>query len=319
MPLVQPSTYQSSFLFQHYHLNTIFPSVFRKVLGIKYIRETMDTPDDDFIDLDFSTVGSRKIAIVIHGLEGDASRHYVKGMVRQFNRQGWDAVGMNFRSCSGRPNRQKRSYHMGASDDLALVVSHLVNKGYESIVPIGFSLGGNVTLKYLGENGTKLPTEVKAGVAFSVPIEIISANQEINHPRNRIYLNRFITSLTEKVVAKAKFYPELNDLMPATPPQNFAEFDSIFTGPIHGYKDAMDYWTHTSSIQFLDKICRPTLLVNALDDSFLSKECYPYDLAKRSKYFYLETPKHGGHVGFASFSRQFWSERRAWEFVNQNT
>lgn len=318
MPIINNSTYQAPFLFRHYHLNTIFPALLRWVNEVKYQRETIDTPDDDFIDLDWSKVGNGKqVVIVLHGLEGMAERPYIKGMIRKFNQEGWDGVGMNFRSCSGRPNRQKRSYHMGASDDLETCINHLISMHYEEIVIIGFSLGGNVTLKYLGEQGATIPNAVKKGIAFSVPLHIVSANKEINHPRNRIYLNRFLDALNEKVRIKSERYPELAQQIPATLPRDFVEFDDIFTGPIHGFKDAHDYWTKTSSKQFLPSIKVPTLIVNALDDSFLSEECYPYQEAEENNYLYLETPKHGGHVGFTGWGKTYWSENRAWEFVKK--
>ncbi|MFK7931935.1 MAG: YheT family hydrolase [Saprospiraceae bacterium] len=320
MPFIANSTYQPPFFFRHYHLNTIYPALLRNVSGVNYERETIDTPDDDFIDLDWSKMGNGKqVVLVLHGLEGSADRHYIRGMIRQFNEQGWDGVGKNFRSCSGRPNRQKRSYHMGASDDLEVVINHLISIGYEEIIVVGFSLGANVTLKYLGEQGTRLPPQVKAGVAFSVPLHIVSANLYINRPRNKLYLKRFLDSLNEKVRIKATLYPELKELIPAQLPRDFTEFDDIFTGPIHGFKDAHDYWIQTSSKQFLPNINVPTLIVNALDDSFLSPQCYPHAEAEANNLLYLETPKHGGHVGFTTWGRTFWSEQRAWAFVKEKT
>lgn len=318
MPIIQNSTYTAPHVFKNRHLNTIYPALLRRVPDVDYQRETIDTPDDDFLDLDWSKVGDNKVVIVSHGLEGDASRAYVKGMIRAFNRQGWDGIGSNFRGCT-RPNRQLRSYHMGASDDLGLVVQHVLNLNhYEEIALIGFSLGGNVTLKYVGEQGTNISPIVKKAVAFSVPCHIKSANVEINKFHNRLYLKRFLVSLNAKVEAKRPHFEELQAIQPLRQPKNFVEFDDVYTGPLHGFKDALDYWERTSSKQFLPNIAIPTLLVNAQDDSFLSAACFPIQEAKENPNFYLEMPKHGGHVGFSGGAGDWWTERRAVEFVLGN-
>lgn len=322
MPYIKKSTYQApAFPFKNAHLNTIFPAFFRKSKGIRYQRQRIDTPDGDFLDLDWSKVGSKQLVIVVHGLEGDATRPYMHGMVRAFNDAGWDAIGFNFRGCSGEVNRLAQSYHMGWTYDIDFLTKKIAADGeYESIVLVGFSLGGNTILKYLGEQAEEVSPIVKKAVTFSVPVHIPSTNIGFNHPRNWIYLKRFIKSLNAKAIEKKKVFAQEFPLDLSKLPKNFDEFDEIITAPVHGFKNAQDYWERCSSLQYIPNIKIPTLLVNAKDDTFLSDQCYPVELAKNHDFFYFEMPENGGHVGFTTFGfeGQYWSERRALEFVEQN-
>lgn len=318
MPLIEPSSYIAPVLFRQAHFNTIYAALFRKIAPPDYQRETLETPDGDFLDLDWRRQpGADRLLIALHGLEGSADRPYIRGILQEFFQHGWEGLGVNFRGCSGRPNRQPRSYHMGATDDLDLVLRHIHAHGrYRTVVLVGFSLGGNVLLKYIGERGDKAVGVVDAAVAFSVPCHIPSANIEIDKWYNYLYLQRFLRSLHEKIQEKARRFPGLIDLSgPA--PRSFREFDDRYTAPLHGFRDATDYWESCSSLRFLPEIRLPVLLVNALDDTFLSKACYPVDLARDSPYLFLEMPKWGGHVGFATYNGQgaYWSEQRARAFV----
>ncbi len=316
MPIVAESDYQAPWLFRSAHLNTIYAGLIRKVDGLEYVRTTMETPDDDFMDLDWVKQGASKLLIAVHGLEGASDRAYIRGALRYFHQEGWDGLGMNFRTCSGRMNRQLKTYNMGASDDLALVVEHAVSLGYQQIGLVGFSLGGNVILKYLGEKGEQTPKEVKAAVAISVPCHIPTANIAIAHWQNRLYLWRFLRTLNEKLTYKAGRFPDELSL-PDRMPRSFREFDDHFTGPVHGYLDGPDYWDRCSSTHFIPNIRRPALLINAQDDTFLSPQCFPFELARAHPFFHLETPQYGGHVGFVTFGSNgiYWSERRALEFL----
>ncbi len=316
MPRISDSTYRPPLLLRNAHLNTIYANVSRHFNDLQYERERLELPDGDFLDLDWSIVGSEQLVLVLHGLEGNTQRPYTRGMIRYFNRRGWDGVGLNFRGCSGEPNRLLRTYHVGETGDVHFVLEYLAALDrYREIVLIGFSLGGNVTLKYVGERSDKINPLLKKAVAFSVPCHVPSANVYFNHWQNMIYMQRFMKPLNEKFRYKASQFPHLVNL-PERLPRNFDEFDELFTAPVHGFANALDYWTQNSSLQLLDRIRIPTLLINAADDTFLSAECYPEKLAKQHRQFYLETPKWGGHCGFASFSDNFWSERRAFEFVN---
>lgn len=317
MPVIHSSGYRAVGIFRSAHVNTIYPALFRKTDDVHYQRERLSTPDGDFLDLDWSRVGSRKLVIALHGLEGNAERPYIRGMIRFFNRSGWDGLGMNFRGCSGVPNLAIRSYHMGETSDLDLLLRHVQETDrYDHVVLVGFSLGGNVILKFLGEGRGQSVACVHQAIVFSVPCHITSANREIQRWENSLYLRRFLNSLNAKVKEKAKRFPEQISLE-GPMPRNFLQFDDRFTAPIHGFENAWHYWESCSSLQFIPGIKIPVLLVNARDDSFLSRQCYPEDLARKLPNFFLETPRWGGHVGFVSRNPEgaFWSEKRAFAFA----
>ncbi len=320
MPFIRKSTYQAPLLFKNSYVNTIYPAVFRKFSEFQFTRERIETLDDDFLDLDWSQVGSRNLVIVLHGLEGSSDSQYARGIARYFNGQKWDALAINHRGCSGENNRQAHSYHMGATADISYIIEYVeANYDYESIVLVGFSLGGNVTLKYVGEQGDNLPKIVKAAAAFSVPIEIPTANKQISRPKNAMYMKRFINSMINKAQEKMDRddcdFPVFENFNP----KNFNEFDEMLTAPVHGFKSAQEYWEKSSSLQFIPNIKIPTLLVNAQDDTFLSKECYPIELSEAHPHFHFEMPKYGGHCGFYERDKEgfVWFEKRAFEFVSE--
>ncbi len=318
MPLVNTSSYKAPFLLKNAHANTVFAALARKVSGVYYDRERIETPDGDFFDLDWSKLGNDKLVVALHGLEGSANRPYIRGMIREFNRNGWDGLGFNFRGCSGEPNRKPYSYHMGWTLDLEYLIEKiLILTSYQEIALVGFSMGGNVILNYLGKKGKEVPKIIKKAVTFSVPCHIESANVEINKFRNKAYLMRFMNSLRQKVIAKSLAFPDSIQYEKENFPKNFYEFDEMYTAPLNGFKNNVDYWRSTSCINHLQKISIPTLLINSLDDTFLSKECFPKEIAKQNRHLYLEVTKNGGHVGFVSFSKtgSYWSEKRALEFV----
>jgi predicted alpha/beta-fold hydrolase len=296
--------------------------LFRKVPCNLYQRERIDTPDNDFLDLDWARIGSNRIAIISHGLEGNSSRHYMVGMTRMLNQNGWDALAWNYRSCSGEPNRRLRMYHNGAIDDLDLVAAHALNTGrYDTAALIGFSLGGNLTLVYLGAKSADLDARIRKAVVFSVPCDLKASALELARPKNRIYMNQFLRSLRGKIRAKMELLPGQIDDEGYERIRDFKDFDDRYTAPIHGFKDAEDYWARCSSGQFIAGIRIPALIVNALDDPFLAGGCYPVREATGSRFVHLEQPHTGGHVGFIQFNRDqsYWSERRAIEFLQTDT
>ena len=317
MPVIHPSSYRPPLFFRNGHLLTIYPNLFRLVRGVTYLRQRVTTPDDDFLDLDWSTVGAARVAVVAHGLEGNSTRPYILGMVRTLNRHGWDAVVWNFRSCSGEPNRKLRFYHSGDTQDLQTVLTHVLKKnGYQKAALIGFSLGGNVILKYLGEQTQPINAAIGAAVVFSVPCDLAASAMKMARPENAVYMERFMRLLHEKVLAKMQMFPgEIADHFSRM--RTFEDFDEYYTAPLHGFRSAADYWEKASSKPLLAQIAVPTLLVNALDDPFLAPPCYPRQEALVSPHLFLETPKSGGHVGFVSFRSggEYWSESRAIEFL----
>lgn len=308
--------YRPPFFLFNAHLETIFPSQFRKVKLPSYQRERINTPDNDFLDLDWLKRNSQKLAIISHGLEGDTSRPYIKGMAKALYNNGYDILTWNYRGCSGEMNQALRFYHSGATDDLATVVDHATGKGYHEINLIGFSLGGNLTLKYLGEERSR-PALHKA-VTFSVPMDLHTSCVKISLPSNWIYSQRFLRSLRKKVIGKAKIMQGIN-IEPLKTVKTLQQFDDVFTGPIHGFKDAIDYYTQSSSLRVVTNIAIPTLIVNAKNDPFLSVECFPEDLLKNHPFVSFETPDHGGHVGFTQFNKNglYWSEERTLEFLSR--
>lgn len=313
MPIL-PSKHKSPFYLFNGHMQTIVPSLFRQVNGVAYHRERLTTPDDDFIDVDWSCVQSRSLAVLSHGLEGDSHRPYIMGMVKALNERGVDALAWNYRSCSGEPNKLLRSYHLGASEDLDFVVRHALGSGgYESVYLVGFSAGGNISLKYLGEDPALVPSEVKRAAVFSVPVDLKSSAQRIS----KIYTQRFLRTLGQKLEQKKEMYPDSLDLSDYSLLWSFPEFDDKYTAPLHGFKNAEDYYRRVSSKQFLGNIQIPTLLVNAKNDPFLAEACFPFEAANQNPSFFLETPEDGGHVGFAEDLRNniYYSEARAVRFL----
>ena len=299
------------FLFNK-HLETIYPALFRKVDLPPYRRERIVTPDDDFLDIDWLECGSDKLVIISHGLEGNSQRPYMKGMARAFFNNKYDVVSWNYRGCSEEMNRKLRFYHSGATDDLDVVVQHAGSR-YKTVFLVGFSLGGNVTLKYLGEKGGDAG-KVKGAATFSVPLNLQGSCEQISLPSNKIYARRFLQSLKKKVIAKSKLMKGL-DVTGIERIATLMTFDDRYTAPLHGFKDAVHYYQSCSSLYFLQDIRVPTLIVNAKNDPFLSNDCYPTHIDNPFvEFHFLE---HGGHVGFAMFSQNglYWSELRALQFI----
>lgn len=319
MPVLHHSDYQAPFLLQNRHMLTIYPSLFRRVNPVAYRRERITTPDDDFLDLDFSSNGNDRVVLILHGLEGDSRRKYVLGMVHIFNNAGFDTVSMNFRGCSGEPNKQLRFYHSGETGDLHTVVQYLVSlKKYKAIHLVGFSLGGNVLLKYLGEQGKGAVGVIRSAVAISVPCDLKGSSAELEKKHNIVYMQRFIRDLGYKLKLKQALYPDNINLDNYTSIRSFRQFDDRYTAPMHGFRDALQYWEACSSRRFLEHIRVPALLINAKDDPFLGRDCFPYNMAADSPYFFLETPQQGGHVGFVRFGDDsYWSEKRALAFLQE--
>jgi uncharacterized protein len=299
----------------------------RPIMSLPYMRERVEFSDGDFLDLDWSKVGSDKLLFCVHGLEGHARKHYMAAMMTYFNEppksakstEKWDAVGMNLRSCSGEDNRLLNKYHSGYTDDLAFILQKIVNsKQYKQIVLVGFSIGGNLVLKYAGEMGNRLHSTISHLVALSVPCDLTACSLQFEMPTNRIYLTQFLMTLKYKIRKKALKFPNGFDLKQALIAKNFRDFDNAFTAPVNGFKDCFDYWDKASCLSYLSHIIVPTLLINNLDDTFLTPSCFPYEVAHKSPHFYLETPEKGGHLGYMGTDKEgfLWSERRTWQFVN---
>jgi uncharacterized protein len=310
-------TYRPPFFLFNAHLETIYPALFRRVSIKTYTRERIDTPDNDFLDLDWLTRGSKKLVVIQHGLEGNSYRAYIKGMAKTFYEAGYDVLAWNYRGCSQEMNRQLRFYHSGATEDLHVVIERAKQNEYEEINLVGFSLGGNITLKYLGEK--KDVSSIKRAVVFSVPVHLEGSCRKISQPSNRIYAKRFLDSLKLKILAKSKLMTGLdtNNLFKI---KSLIEFDDAYTSQLHGFHDAIDYYTKCSSLYFIKDISIPTLIVNTLNDPFLSKECFPVSEFRNHPTVKFEIPERGGHVGFAQINKNgvYWSEQRALHWITNN-
>lgn len=314
MPVIA-SRFSPPVFLRNPHVQTILPVLLPRRLSVQFTRERLELTDGDFLDLDWLRRGRKRVAIISHGLEGSTANGYVRGTAAALDRAGWDVLAWNFRGCGGEPNRLPRFYHSGETGDLGTVISRSA-PDYGCIALVGFSLGGNITLKYLGE-AVPHPAVVGA-VAVSVPIDLAASARALDQrPGNRIYLQRFMKTLVAKIEAKATRFPADLDAAGARAIRTFQQFDDRYTAPLHGFRNAEDYWERCSARRYLGGIGRPTLLLNALDDPFLTAESMPFAEAERSTAFVFEAAAHGGHAGFLDLENglQRWSERRIVEFL----
>ena len=322
---IRPSTYKPPLLLSSGHLQTLFGALIRRVPFSYDRRERIDTPDDDFLDLDWADAERRdaaarpspKVAILTHGMEGSSDGPYVRGMARALTRRGWDVCAWNLRGCSGEPNRKPETYHSGKTEDIACVTHHVLECGYDRVVLVGFSLGGNLTLKYLGERRRSVDDRIRGAVTFSVPVDLEASARRLGRPTNLHYRYYFLRSLKQKIRQKAEQLPAKIQTDALDDIQTIRDFDDAYTAPLNGFRGAGEYYTSASSKSVLPDIGVPTLLVNAVDDPFLADSCYPEDAARDHPHLTLEMPNSGGHVGFVSFSHgdEYWSERRATSFL----
>ena len=319
MPVIE-STYKPPFWARKSFVSTVFSGLVRKVKGVEQTRERIILEDTDFLDLDWSYAKekSNKVIILLHGLEGRAQRPYITGAAKLFNENNIDACAVNFRSCSGEPNRLFRSYHSGATEDLDAVVQHVLSKGqYNEVYIKGISLGANMVLKYVGE-GRTLPIELKSVIAVSSPCDLKGSCGELLSLKNKHYAIRFLGHLKDKLKPKLEQFPNDISMADFNAIKTLKDFDDVYTAKAHGFKDAFDYYEKSSCSQFLPNIKIPALIINALNDSFLSSGCYPVKEAKESANVYLEMPKYGGHVAFIDKGNVYYNEKRALEFVKEN-
>ena len=316
MPVVAP-TFRPPWWLRNPHLQTILPVFWRRNLKFPGEAERLELPDGDFLNLDWLRRGHRRLAILSHGLEGSFDAGYIRGMASALVAAGWDALAWTFRGCGPEPNRLLRFYHSGETGDLGTVIDHAAGRGYDRIALVGFSLGGNLTLKYLGE---KPPHPAIIGAAaISAPVDLAASARVLDQRRgNRLYLHRFLDTLITKVEAKAVRFPDEINVAGIRRIRSFQEFDDRYTARLHGFQDARDYWTRSSAQQFLPRITLPSLLMNARDDPFLPPACFPVAEAEANPRFFLDVPAHGGHVGFLDFPKgdpRTWAERRVVDFL----
>jgi predicted alpha/beta-fold hydrolase len=317
MPIQTPNYSGPPFYLFNGHLETIIPSLFRKVEGVKYRREKIITPDDDFLNLDWSEIGSDRLLVISHGLEGDSMRHYIMGLVKLFNSKGIDTLVWNNRSCGGEMNLKPILYHHGSSYDLDTTINHVLQMNrYREIYLSGISMGGAQTLKYLGEKGLDLNPLIKRAAVYSTPCNLPSSAATLKEKSNLFYKKKFLGKLKKKMIEKENQFPGLVDLELLLKVDDFDTFDTYFTAKIHGFKDANDFYRSVSADNWMTQIAIPCLILNALNDPLLGPACYPVELAKLKSEIHLEMPKYGGHTGFVRKGEEFtYAEYRVLDFL----
>lgn len=307
------------------HAMTIVGALHRPFAWPRTTRERWELPDGDFLDVDrvAGPAPDAPALVVCHGLEASSRAAYVRGLVHLASARGLAVLAMNFRSCSGTPNRLPRFYHSGETGDLAHVVARLAaERPGRPIVLSGFSLGGNVIAKYLGERGDDVPAEVAGAAVISVPFDLARCAGALDGPGfwNRVYRTRFLTGLRAKALEKARRFPGLLDLRAVRAARTFAAFDAAVTAPLHGFASAEDYWARCSSGRCVGGVRRPLLALSALDDPLVPGDCLPVEAARANPAVTLVTTPTGGHVGFVSgglFRPSYWSELRAIGFLGE--
>ena len=312
MPVVE-SGFAPPLPLRNGHVQTILGALLPRPGPLPDRRERLELPDGDFLDLDWFEGGHPRLAILSHGLEGHSGDPAIRAIAGVLRQRGWDVLAWNFRGCSGEPNRLLRFYHSGETEDLRQLIRRSA-ESYGHIALVGLSLGGNVTLKYLGESATH--PAVKSAVAISVPVDLASSARVLDDRRmNELYLRRFMKRLILKVEAKALRFPGALATAGLRQTRSFREFDDRYTAPVHGFASGEEYWRLSSSRPHLPAITVPTLLLNAQDDPFLDRPSFPWDEARASESFFLETPKSGGHLGFLGCGR-LWLAGRVGAFLN---
>jgi predicted alpha/beta-fold hydrolase len=318
MPVIKNNQYKPPFYLFNQHLETIVPSALRKVKGVDYKRERIETRDGDFLDLDWVKNDNPRLIIASHGLEGSSDRPYIMGIAKLFGQNNWDVLAWNCRSCSGEMNRKEFLYHHGFTQDVEEVVQKALKNNYKEIVMIGFSMGGSLTLKYVGENGENLYPEIKGAVAVSVPCNLSSSSKMLALKKNKFYQDRFMRKLDIKLREKSDQFPGIIEIKPWKTFNNFHEFDTHYSAKIFGYKDAQDFYDSVQCYPHLENIKIPTLILNALNDPMLTDDCYPESEAEKNQNILLELTKHGGHVGFLQKGNMYtYAEERALSFFNK--
>lgn len=316
-------TYRPAWWVPGAHAQTLWGKFFRPRPSLPVRVERWETPDGDFIDLHRldGPPGAPRL-LFLHGLEGTIRSHYVAGFFREAQRRRWAADLMIFRGCGSEPNRAPRFYHSGETTDFAFVLDRVLREHPQSpVVTAGVSLGGNVLLKFLGERGADLPRQLRAAAAISVPFDLERGARFIATGFSRIYDRHFVRTLRSKALAKLGRYPNLFDRSKLDRATSIYDFDDAVTAPVHGFADAHDYYSRSSSLGWIERIRLPTLLLSAVDDPFLPAEVLDEvrQIAADNPALSLEFTRHGGHVGFVAgrspWRPFYYAEWRACEFL----
>jgi predicted alpha/beta-fold hydrolase len=307
------------------HLQTLWGKLFRRQTPAPTVLERWDTPDGDFLEMHrlVAEEGAPRV-LLLHGLEGTIRSHYAQALLNEAARRGWGADLLIFRSCGSKPNLTRRFYHSGETGDVGFVLDRILNEFPTSPFALaGVSLGGNVLLKFLGERGQNLPPQLKAAAAVSVPFDLARSSRRINRGFSRFYQRFFLNSLRKKAQEKALRFPDLAPQDRIAALRTLEDFDNLITGPLHGFRDAQDYYARSSSLPYLKDIKLKTLLFSSTDDPMLPAEVLDEvrEAAEENRALEVDFVDKGGHAGFITGSvpwRPFYyAEHRVGEFFAQ--
>ena len=300
------------------HLQTIFPYLFRKTPLPAYRRERIDTPDGDFIDLDWADgPADRPLVVLFHGLEGSSGSHYARSMMHAVRERGWRGVVPHWRGCSGEPNRRPRAYHSGDHVETGWLLEAIARRARSAgMFAVGVSLGGSALLNWLGRAGSDATRLLDGAAAVSAPLSLRTGGEAIQRGFNMVYTWNFLRTMRRKAYDKALQFPDLIDLARIRRCRTLYDFDDAFTAPLHGFASADDYWDRGSSLRWLKGIAVPTLIINARNDPFLPLDELPAPL-EVSAAVTLELTNDGGHAGFLHGSlpgTPLWLPRRLLDY-----
>ena len=324
----QPAPYGAPWWLPTGHAQTIYAAVLVPRTRVAYRRERWDTPDGDFIDLDWVDLPSAvsrqlspreaPLVALFHGLEGSSRSHYSLALMAALRERGMRGVAVHFRGCSGEPNRLPRAYHSGDAQEIDWILRRLRAQNTAApLYAVGVSLGGNALLKWLGEGGNGALRDGGVDNAVSAPLDLMAAGDALGQGFNLVYARHFLATLRAKSLAKLERFPGLYDAGAVRASRTLREFDDLVTAPLHGFRNTDDYWTRASSKPGLKNIRVPTLVINARNDPFLPATALPGP-GDVSAAVTLEQPEEGGHVGFVSgtFPGDLgWLPRRSLEFL----
>lgn len=299
------------------HAQTVWAPLFRRTPSVSRRIERVDTPDGDFLDLHITDgMDGKPAVLLLHGLEGSAESKYILGMHQKLHAIGWTAVTMEFRGCSREMNRARRLYHSGETTDLAFVAARVAS-AYRRVHLAGFSLGGNVLAKWLGESADAVPSNVCSAAVVSVPFDLTVSGPNIDRVMGGFYSRHFLRGLIGKAIAKERQYPGCVDIARVRAARKLVEFDNYGTAVLHGFRDADHYYRSQRSGQFLDKVQIPLLLLSAADDPFNPASTLPRETASLSDCLHPLFTERGGHVGFVHgtpFRARYWAEEQLVRF-----
>ena len=307
------------------HLQTLWGRLFRRQTPAPTILERWDTPDGDFLEIHrLAAERDAPRVLLLHGLEGTVRSHYAQGLLNEAARRGWGADLLIFRSCGSELNRTRRFYHSGETSDVGFVLDKMLEEFPASPLALaGVSLGGNVLLKFLGERGENIPPQIKGAAAISVPFDLARSSRRINRGFSKFYQRFFLNSLRKKAQEKARRFPDLASEDGIAALRTLEDFDNLITGPLHGFRDAQDYYARSSSLPYLKNIKLKTLLFSAVDDPMLPAEVLDEvrEAASHNPALEVDFVEKGGHAGFITGSvpwRPFYyAEHRIGEFFAQ--